>query len=225
MKRLFVIGDIHGCREELEKLLEMTDRYITAEDEYVFLGDYIDRGPDSKGVIDVLIARSKTHPNAHVFLTGNHEEMMVKGESYWALNGGLETLSSYGLIPEKAYEFNNYWEEIPADHREFLKDLKLYYRAGRVVCVHAGLQPGISLLQQNKNAMVWDRTYVGYDGDYHDDVMVVYGHTPSYSITERKNQRGIDTACVFGGKLTCVVMETVSGEHVNTFSIKSGFNW
>jgi serine/threonine protein phosphatase 1 len=220
MSLAYVIGDVHGCLTELKELLAQTDRYATRDDKYVFLGDYVDRGPDSKGVIDLLIERRDTHPVPHFFLKGNHEEMMVVGEHYWGLNGGWDTLASYGL---ESYD-RDYRKKLPGDHWEFLNDLGLYHEHGRVVCVHAGINPHSAIDQQHPHDMVWDRSFVGFKGAYHDDKFVVYGHTPVDQPVIRDNQLGIDTGCVFGGTLTCAVLDE-EGNREAWYTVKSGFEW
>jgi serine/threonine protein phosphatase 1 len=224
MKKLYVIGDVHGCLFELKEVLARTDSMIKEDDEYVFLGDYIDRGPDSKGVIDLLIERSKTHPIKHTFITGNHEEMMLEEEHYWAINGGIETLKSYGIEPDDDRS-RKYLEHIPEDHLRFLLGLKEHYKVGRTVCVHAGLNPSVCLTQQERDVKIWAREWVGYDGPYADGSLVVYGHTPKYDIIKRENQLGIDTACVFGGLLTCAIIEPEEGKLEAVVQSKSTFSW
>jgi serine/threonine protein phosphatase 1 len=222
IKRLFVIGDSHGCLNELEKLLTLTDQYIKSDDEYVFLGDYIDRGPNSKGVVDLLIERGKSHPIKHTFLRGNHEEMLLDKSEYWGRNGGWATLDSYGREP---YENKDWTTLIPKDHWEFYNSTEIYYKVGRTFCVHAGIDPFLSYKLQKPEDMIWDRRFVGYDGGYIDDLYVVYGHTPTYSIIEKPNQLGIDTSCVFGGKLTCAVIDAEIGQFTSAFQVKSEFSW
>lgn len=224
--KLFVVGDIHGCSHELVKLLSVVDNKIQKDDRIVFVGDYIDRGPDSKGVIDILISRAASHPNEHIFLKGNHEDMMLSGAHYWALNGGIETLRSYGSSNAfTAYEFNTYMDIIPADHKRFLQNLKSFYKEGRTVVVHAGLNPKLPLEEQEENFMFWDRKYYKYNGAYHDNEYVVIGHTPGHEIQETTNQLAIDTACVFGGKLSCAIIQPEFGTVIDVIQIKSEFNY
>lgn len=222
-KRLFVIGDIHGCYYELKALLEKTDKIINPETEsYVFLGDYIDRGPDTKKVIDLLVERSYKHPANHIFLKGNHEDMFLEQDQSWAMNGAESVLKSYGKtwadLPTFVYD-------LPSEHRKFFNNLRPHYHEGRVYCVHAGIDPGVSLADQNESMKFWGRGYVKYQGAYPDNVFVVFGHTPNYMLQENPNSLGIDTACVFGGKLTCAIMHVESGNVDDVIQVKSEFSF
>ncbi len=220
MERLFVIGDIHGCADELEKMLKIVDGKIQKDDTIICLGDYIDRGPDSKRVVDILLGRAN-HPNKHVFLRGNHEVMMIDGEDFWPLNGGIETLRSYGKTP---MDFPFFWQELIPSHKKFFLDTQMYYQAGRVVCVHAGLDPDVPLEKQNDHFMLWDRTCYGYMGAYHDDEFVVIGHTPGRAVIECTNQLAIDTSCVFGGSLSCAILD-LKGGLIDCLEVRSGYSW
>lgn len=223
-RKLWVVADIHGCLDELEKLLEITDKHIAKKDAYVFLGDYIDRGPKSKQVVDLLIDRQKNHPNEHIFLRGNHEDFLLRDNGNWWHNGGRETLNSYD--PDwMSKEFENVKSIVGEEHWNFYNNTKLYYKEGRTFCVHAGIRPDLCYKLQSDDVFLWDRRYVGYDGDYHENLFVVYGHTPKYEITQRKNQLGIDTAAVFGGKLTAACIDPETGEPVSFFQQKSNFSW
>lgn len=219
--KLFVIGDIHGCLNELIKLLALVDTKIQKDDQIVFVGDYIDRGPDSKGVIDLLIRRAKDHPNKHIFLRGNHEDMMLNEKHHWAFNGGSQTLKSYG----SGFNDPNFWSSVPMDHREFLINTKLYYQIGRTVVVHAGLDPTIPLRLQTEDFMLWDRRFFKYEGKYFENEFVVIGHTPKEVMQQTANQLAIDTGCVFGGKLTCAVIEPNAGALIEWMDVKSEYSW
>lgn len=222
-ERLFVIGDIHGCYDELKDLLEKTDKIIKPETEsYVFLGDYIDRGPRTKDVIDLLVERSYHHPANHIFLKGNHEDMMLEQDQSWALNGAESVLKSYG---KTWVDLPNFLYDLPSEHRKFFNGLRSHYHEGRVYCVHAGINPGIPLDEQPDQMKFWGRGFVKYQGAYPDDVFVVFGHTPNYTLQENPNSLGIDTACVFGGKLTCAIMHVESGNVDDIIQVKSGFDF
>lgn len=216
--KIYAIGDIHGCLDELKELFVSIDYLIGNDDEVVFLGDYIDRGPDSKGVIDFVIDRlsdKEKYPHKYTALTGNHEVMMLEKEYYWPMNGGIETLKSYG----------NDIENVPAAHWTFLQNLNINYKVGRTVFVHAGLDPYYGLEEQISEQMLWDRNWVGYDGTYKGDYMVVFGHTPKDKVIEKKNQVNIDTGCVFGNKLTCAILEPENGIIQGILSVKSSYDW
>jgi len=201
--KIYAIGDIHGCLEELKQILELIDNQIEPEDEIVFLGDYVDRGPDSKGVIDLLIDRRDNDLHKHAFLRGNHEEMMIDyinsngTDGYsWFQNGGFATIISYG-----------WGDGIPDTHIYFLEDTKLLYRNGKYVFVHAGIDRRLPIEENTPQKLLWTRNNVDYKGSYPEDVFVVFGHTPKELVNLGPNQVGIDTGCVFGNKLTCAIID------------------
>jgi len=198
--RLLAIGDIHGCLEQLQELLDLvapTDR-----DQVVFLGDYVDRGPASAGVIDCLIEFGVRHP-ATVFLRGNHEQMFIDyldglDPTAFLLNGGLNTLASYhdrGLWP------------IPLGHRTFLDRLASYYQTDDYIFVHAGLRPGVPLEDQETDDLLWiRRDFINSNYDW--GKAVVYGHTPVEEPSLEPMRLGLDTGCVYGRLLTCCDVRT-----------------
>jgi len=201
--RVFVIGDIHGCARELELMLDE----ISAEDDdvVIFLGDYIDRGPDSRRVIEMLIDFKKRHSQT-VFLKGNHEDMMLSyfglpgrhGDCF-LLNGGFSTLQSYGVSdPQHALE------HIPQAHLEFLKSLENYKLQTSFLCVHAGIRPSLSLEQQSEEDMLWIR-HEFILSPHSLGLTVIFGHTPMREVMlDLPYKIGIDTGLVYGGKLSCV---------------------
>lgn len=212
MSKIFAIGDIHGCAAELYQMLEYIQPKFKDGDTLVTLGDYIDRGPDSRGVVKILLEHRAAHPNInHVFIKGNHEDMMLGANMRsWAYMFGRATARSYG---KDVTDFQ--LTDIPFDHRQFFDELKTSHQIGRYVFVHAGLNPGLELSQQNPDMMIWDRSTVGYSGEYLGGYFVVYGHTPKEHVVECDNQLGIDTACVFGGKLTCAEIDL----ETNTYAL------
>jgi serine/threonine protein phosphatase 1 len=215
MAKLYIVGDIHGCREELRQLLNLIDTNITRKDTLVFLGDYVDRGPDSCGVIQDLIDRKNMSKIKHVFLKGNHEDMLLNSaSSSWLKYGGKETLQSYGN------------KSIPKNHEEFFNNLELYYQQGGVVCVHAGINPNLNLKDQKPDLMLYSREHVNYNGTYKNNEFVVFGHSPSEEPIIRRNHVGIDTGCVFGGYLTCLVCDAEKPrESIRYISVKSSFSY
>lgn len=215
--KIYAIGDVHGCLFELKLLLGFIDEMLKPGDEVVFIGDYIDRGPDSKGVVDLIINRQKNHPNKTIALKGNHEDMMIEGMSGWIMNGGATTIESYGI---PWIDLPHYWSKFPDNHKEFYTNLPLFYQNGKYVFVHAGIDPGLSLENQTEQCMLWERQFVGYRGEYVDGYTVVYGHTPLERVIERPHQFGIDTACVFGGKLTALVIDTET-DHTQTIQVRA----
>lgn len=235
MSKLFVIGDIHGCNNELHKLLELifdntSPNHFKNGDKLVFLGDYIDRGPDSKGVVDTILSLKDKLGDDVITLMGNHEDMLITGD-YWLINGGFETLESYGI---DTVDWSNYKSLIPSDHMRFYNNLKMYHvektKSGReIVCVHAGIDPDYSLDQQNKNSMMWMRTFDGYNGNYAGGYFVVRGHTPRNGIVLTNNQLNIDTACVFGNRLTCAIIDLEENDYydldIDYIHVKSEYTY
>jgi len=192
--RLIAVGDIHGCLRPLQRLLEKIEP--TTEDRLVFLGDYIDRGPDSRGVIGFLIDFRSRFPNT-VCLKGNHEAMLLdylqgKDRDLFLGNGGTATL--------RQYESNGQLH-IPADHLDFLHSLRLYYCEDSFIFVHAGLRSGIPLDKQDELDLLWIRwNFLYRDDDWKGTV--VFGHTPFDQPLREENRIGLDTGAVYGGTLT-----------------------
>lgn len=193
--RLLAVGDIHGCLEQLRALMIQVAPALS--DQVVFLGDYVDRGPDSADVIDYLIKFGETFP-ATVFLRGNHEQMFCDyldghDSSAFLINGGLMTLNSY--------KSNGQWP-IPPSHRIFLETLLDYYETQDYIFVHAGLRPGVPLAQQDSSDLLWiRRDFIASDYDW--GKTVVYGHTPLEEPFLTETRMGLDTGCVYGRRLTC----------------------
>lgn len=193
--RLLAIGDIHGCLEQLRALLETVKP--TGEDRLVFLGDYVDRGPDSAGVIEFLIDFGQSYPGT-VFLMGNHEQMFLdslagKDISMFLINGGTNTLNSY--------EEKN-WLPIPDRHVTFLKNLRFSFVTNQYIFVHAGLRPGVPVEEQKEHDLIWIREdFIA--SDYNWEKTIVYGHTPTTTPQLSAKRIGLDTGCVYGRHLTC----------------------
>ena len=210
MKKIAVIGDVHGCLDELKEMMDNHILPIIDELEHVvFVGDYIDRGPDSKGVFDYVQIVPKV-----IMLKGNHEDMMaqecVHGRpAYWMMNGGYQTKDSY-----------DYDENLLFDDALTMNSLPIHFKFGRVVISHAGIDPHFSLEDQNSQTLIWGRDYVRYDGDYKDNMFSVFGHTPLNDILKKKNQLGIDTGCVFGNRLSAVVLDE-DANWISEFSVES----
>lgn len=193
--RLLAIGDIHGCLDLLRQLLE--EVAPGGNDQVVFLGDYIDRGPDSRGVIDFLLEFRTSRPQT-VFLKGNHEAMLLdylagRERLRYLLNGGETTLYSYR---EKGRL------KIPADHLQFLQSLRLYYETEHFIFVHAGLRPQVATDAQHENDQLWIRKKF-LESDYSWGKAVVFGHTPLPKPRLNGDRIGLDTGAVYGRTLTC----------------------
>jgi serine/threonine protein phosphatase 1 len=205
--RLFAIGDIHGCLDELRRLLEAIP--AGAGDTVVFVGDYIDRGPSSRGVIDHLLDwRTKT-PARTVFLKGNHEDMALgylgKGGQWgeaWLRNGGIAALRSYDADPHAPRA--DLVARIPQAHIDFMAGLDTTFAWGSYLVVHAGIRPGVPLASQKTEDLLWIREeFLDYPHDL--GATVIFGHTPYRRVVvELPYKIGIDTGCVYGGALTCL---------------------
>jgi len=206
MSRVFAIGDVHGCFTALQTLV--SHLAFGPDDEVVALGDYVDRGPDSKGVIDLLLAlRGQTRLIA---LRGNHEVMMLgaqaEGLGYfdaWLGAGGVQTLVSYGASD---------LSEIPAPHWQFLKDTLPYYETATHFFVHANVRPKVPLAQQREQELYWER-FDDNKKPHCSGKIMVCGHTPQKSgkPLNRGHAVCIDTFSYGGGWVTC--LEAATGRY------------
>lgn len=220
--RIYAIGDIHGRLDLLESLLERIDKDLSdhpaSNTLRIFLGDYIDRGPDSKRVLDRLVNYCVSQPT--VCLMGNHEaflrEFLRSPDvlAVWRHCGGLDTLHSYGLRPkietdeQDQLELASELERIlPSSHREFLGGLKHYFICGDFFFVHAGVRPGICLTKQLEDDLLWIREDFLFSEEHFGKV-VVHGHTPVLEPDIRPNRINIDTGAYATGRLTCLVLES-----------------
>ena len=201
METTYVIGDIHGCYDKLIALMNKINIDLDSE-KLVFLGDYIDRGPDSYEVVDYLINLKKKYPDI-VFIKGNHEEMLEKYISEtdrftYLINGGQQTLESYSRYYKPTDD-----SLIPDEHFEFFESLVLYQETDHYIFVHAGLRKNVPLEKQKPEDMLWIRKNF-IQSNYDFGKQVVFGHTPLPEPLLQPNKIGIDTGAVYGNKLTCV---------------------
>ncbi len=203
--RLFAIGDIHGCPDELRAILKAIAP--AAGDTIVFVGDYVDRGPSARDVVETALDLEKG-PAECVFLKGNHEDMMMSflgkpgnyGESF-LFNGGIATLDSYGL---REGDLENAAERLPDTHMDFMGRLAVSYLRPPYLFVHAGIMPTRQLEEQQTEDMLWIRQEFIFN-PHRIDATVVFGHTPMRGVMiDLPYKLGIDTGLVYGGKLTCV---------------------
>lgn len=193
--RLLAVGDIHGCLGQLRRLMEKVGP--EPEDQWVFLGDYIDRGPESRGVIDYLIEFRQRFPRS-IFLKGNHEAMFLdylqgKNRLVFLGNGGLATIRSYGEASRSG---------LPEEHRAFFQSLLPLWQTEAFVFVHAGMRPGIPIQEQSEADLLWIRREF-LDSDFDWGKTVVFGHTPQDTPLLSATRLGLDTGAVYGRSLSC----------------------
>lgn len=219
--RIYAVGDIHGCNDLLRDKLAAIDADMAArpgvEALRIFIGDYIDRGPDSRGVVEMLIELGRRE--RCVFLRGNHEVLLLdfpqnpKLMPAWRSVGGLHTLASYGIAsspepdPTEALHLANVFEStLPDSHRDFYRDLAISHAAGDLYFVHAGVRPGIALGAQSVADRTWIRhEFLGHEGLF--EKLIIHGHTPAPEPEIRPNRINIDTLAFSSGRLTCIWLE------------------
>jgi serine/threonine protein phosphatase 1 len=220
--RIYAIGDVHGRADLLEQMFAAIDtdldRYPADDSLHVLLGDYIDRGPSSRQVIDLLIERERLHDM--VLLKGNHETFPIEFLrnpsilSEWSKYGGMQTLISYGLTPSTkvdALAQNALAEEfafalIESRHTQFFTRLKNSFSCGDFFFAHAGVKPGVPLARQRDEDLFWIRDdFLLHEGQF--EKMVVHGHTPVNNPDFRDNRINIDTGAYATGRLTCLIID------------------
>ncbi len=212
--KCYVIGDVHGCLSELAALSESLP--LEPGDTVVFLGDYIDRGPESKGVIDYVIRWRGRGEQKTVFLRGNHEDMMLSymglsgnhGDAF-LMNGGLATLASYGVAaPARsspgAGDGQRLLAALPPEHVAFYMGLDLWYFVDDFLCLHAGINPARSWDEQTGEELIWIRHE--FIANRHTlPQTVLFGHTPMKEVFfDLPYKIGLDTGLVYGNALSCL---------------------
>lgn len=223
-ERIYAIGDIHGQSAMLDELLWRigTDFADAAEERrhLVFLGDYVDRGPNAAGVLDRLIDLSRSDTPC-LFLKGNHEDQMLRAirdaDPYWGTNwlsnGGTETMKSYGVDIADVLARGADIDEIlplcrsavPDSHLDFLAGAEFSARIGDYLFVHAGIRPGVSLADQEPEDLMWiRRPFLDHDGAH--PLFIIHGHSPVETPDIRANRIGIDTGAGFGRQLTALAL-------------------
>jgi serine/threonine protein phosphatase 1 len=226
-RRIVAIGDIHGHRAPVG---EMLDRIGPGSDDLlIFIGDYVDRGPESKQLLDDLVLLKQTSKNA-LFLKGNHEDMMLGSLGFpalfadfrnWLYNGGTKTLASYGFTSSDVNRMMQSADEsrraaelldrIPKSHREFLRGLDLYCESEHFFFCHAGLDPYLSIEEGKKNLqdLLWRRDHLYAERPVWEKT-VVFGHTPISDVLMTERMIAIDTGLFAFGTLSAV--DVLSGE-------------
>ncbi|MGV8833384.1 MAG: metallophosphoesterase family protein [Devosia sp.] len=214
---IYAVGDVHGCLALLNLLHThiLADSTDTPGEKWiVYLGDYIDRGQDSAGVLDALLLPPPSGLR-RIALAGNHEIMMLEflerptRNSTWLQNGGTETLSSYGLDVKRLLSVSErergayLSSHIPNEHVDFMRELPLTLSVPGMVFVHAGLRPGIAVDAQNENDLLWIRDDF-LQAAPTEGRLVVHGHTPSAEPVVAPGRIGVDTGAFATGVLTAV---------------------
>lgn len=234
-ERFYVIGDVHGRRDLFEALIEAVeedDRNAgTARTTAVLLGDLVDRGPDSAGVIELAMDwRSRRRVE---LLAGNHEEMFLESFEdegvlrHFLRHGGRQTILSYG-VPRDQYDAANLGElqaimarAVPHAHRGFLAAARDHLVAGDYLFVHAGIAPGVPLDEQKPHHLRWIREPFLYHAAPHDH-FIVHGHTITENVDLRSNRLGIDTGAYRTGRLTALVLEGEGRRLIQTVETTDG---
>jgi serine/threonine protein phosphatase 1 len=217
--RVYAVGDIHGRADLLDETIARIDEDLERRPiKYaveVYLGDYVDRGPDSKSVIDLLAVRLVQ--NGAVCLRGNHEALMETflqnpaGFRSWLQLGALQTFASYGISPSSGGRtaidlHRSFAAAFPRTHELFLQCLRDSFRCGDFLFVHAGIRPGLPIESQDSSDMLWIRDeFLNSQQDH--GVFVVHGHTPVPHPDIRHNRINIDTGAWRSGILTCIAIE------------------
>ena len=222
--RVYAIGDIHGCLDRLRHLHDAIDAdmalWPAGDHRLIHCGDYVDRGSDSSGVVAYLMGLMAKRDNV-ACLKGNHEQHMLQFltdpgsvADVWLTYGGSETLASYGVsrgtletTVDGLAELRDMFEAaVPQDHLAFLRNLPTSLSLGDFLFAHAGILPGVAVDQQNDRDLMWIRRKF-LDDERDHGAVVVHGHTPVDEPEIRPNRINIDTGAVYGGDLTCLVIE------------------
>jgi serine/threonine protein phosphatase 1 len=221
-ERVYVIGDIHGRLDLLNQMLRLIDsdhaKRGPARTTLISLGDLIDRGPESRGVIERWMDLASGGGNV-ICIAGNHEELLIKGwecergiGSIFHRAGGRATMLSYGVQPEDYDEWSlsemieKIGHYVPEAHIAFLRSFKSWHRMGDYLFVHAGIRPGLPIDDQDVQDLRWiRREFTEDEGDH--GCMVIHGHTITDAVDERSNRIGIDTGAFASGHLTAIGLE------------------
>jgi serine/threonine protein phosphatase 1 len=222
-QRVYAIGDIHGRRDLLEDLLEIISRDDArrpqAETVLIFLGDLVDRGPESREVIVRLMTLRDSRARAR-FLLGNHDEVFLKAvlgdrKAMRMLTriGGRETILSYGVSAEdyQACDFDELARllsaKVPRSHLDFLKSFENYAEVGDYLFVHAGIRPGIDVADQSTDDLRWIR-HEFLNSRLAHGKMIVHGHSIAAEMDVQRNRIGIDTGAFSTGRLSAIGLES-----------------
>lgn len=207
MPRTYALSDLHGCLDKLARLVARCRSDAGSKPtRFVFLGDFIDRGPDSRGVLEFVMTMQDHDPGQVICLCGNHEDLALAAiddpgeiDQWVAYNGGDKALRSYGVSAPS---------ELPARHVDWMRALATHHDDGRRFFVHAGVNPSRALDHQDRHDLLWIREpFLSDARDY--GRFIVHGHTPVKGGQPdlRNNRVNIDTATVMGGPLTAAVFD------------------
>jgi serine/threonine protein phosphatase 1 len=199
--KIFIVGDVHGCLDMLKRLMERI-AWSADTDRLIFLGDFIDRGSQSRGVVEYVLEISRLSQQVEC-LMGNHERILLdfidgKDMNTFFINGGMATLNSYRTEQQKYGGFL-----IPDDHLLFFRSLKLVIELDDYYVVHAGFRPGVPLAQQSTEDLLWIRDSFIFSNHFFGK-RVIFGHTPFAQPLVMENKIGLDTGAVYGNRLTCL---------------------
>lgn len=244
----YAVGDIHGRLDLLNRLIPRIEMHAASHNATpipVFLGDYVDRGPDSKGVIDRIIELQTTH--SAIALKGNHEDLMQNADPkfaphrlrglekptlsewremeermyWWTMNGGYQTMASYGVEigAAKANPFEAY-KSVDQSHLDWIRSLPTFHETENHYFVHAGVNPYKSLADQNDNSRMWIRgEWLNSNVDM--GKHVVHGHTPVDDADVHPNRTNLDTGAVYGGALSCGVFDPTKHKPIDLIVVKA----
>ena len=227
---IFAIGDIHGCLNELTSLHKKIlthAKFDVKNDLIIYLGDYIDRGKNSKEAINQILKLKKNNIKT-INLKGNHEEFFqdflfnkVNNLEKWLSFGVDQTFRSYGV---EIVEFikNGFGDDVIDDlrnvllqrmsdeHIKFFQDLEISFSSKKYFFVHAGIDPKKQLKDQIDKDFLWSRSKDFFDKDFRSEKIIVHGHTPELDIVNDPFRINIDTGCYFSGKLSCVLLSDLN---------------
>ena len=228
--RLYIIGDIHGRADLLDQMVGKICDDMACHEAVdcltITLGDYIDRGPDSRGVLERLCRNP--FPTPYIGVRGNHEQLFERFMDnpsiahQWRRWGGLETLHSYGIPVADVSAGKGYDEAasalrtaIPHEHLQFIASLQPFVTVDQYYLCHAGVRPDVTLADQNTQDLMWIRDEF-LNSEVQFEKLIVHGHTPCEWPDVRSNRINIDTGAFMSGRLTCLVLDGEQGRFLFT---------